>query len=106
MPVHVDHGDLDQIGGAALDGRVDGGAFGKGAHVVVTAVDFRQQPDTPQQGAGAAAFARLGDGFVDKAIPPPLIPGNKMVEIQRLSEMSGIGYYFTLWYVKYFTQIR
>ena len=37
--VDADHGQLDQVGGGALQRRVDGGALGESAHVGILAVD-------------------------------------------------------------------
>ena len=48
--VHVDHGALDDVGGAALHRGVDGGAFGSTATRVIARADFRQVETTAEDG--------------------------------------------------------
>jgi hypothetical protein len=66
--VHIDHGQFDQVRGGALDRGVDGGAFGKLAHIAVAAGDVRQLSDTTQQGAGLPGVVGGQNGFVDKGL--------------------------------------
>ena len=58
------HGQLDDIGGAALDRRVHGRPFGKGPAREVLAVDFRQRPAAAEHGDGHARFLGRGDEAV------------------------------------------
>ncbi len=59
---HADHGALDDIGGAALDGRVDRGALGEAAARRVLVVDPGHVDLAPEQGLDEAGLAagRLG----------------------------------------------
>ena len=58
-----DHSEFDQIGGGALQGRVERGALGKIAHVDLLRCDFGDGADAAEERAGHAGFARLVQGF-------------------------------------------
>ena len=51
---HVYHGAFDEVGGGALHGSVDGGAFGAGALVAVFAVDAGQVEAAAEHGFDVA----------------------------------------------------
>ena len=60
----VDHGELDHVGGGALDGGVDGGSLGVGADGAVAGVDVGEVAAAAADGFGVAVcFGRL-DGVV------------------------------------------
>ena len=63
--VELDHGQLDEIGGGALHGRVHGGAFGKIAQVGLRRIDFRHRPDAAEDRFGVADLAGFGDLLVE-----------------------------------------
>ena len=52
--VDMHHGDLDDVGGAALDGGVDGDALGALAFVEVARGDLRDAAPSPQEGGNMA----------------------------------------------------
>ena len=56
------HGDLDQVGGGALDRHVDGVALGGGAHGGVGGAEVGQVAAAAGDGFDVAAFAGLRDG--------------------------------------------
>ncbi len=64
LGVDAVHGDLDDVGGGALDGHVDGDALGGSADHGVVGVDLRHVASTAHERLGVAAGARLGDGSV------------------------------------------
>ena len=70
--VDGDHGQLDEVGGGALQRRVDGGALGKAALIGVAALDVGDGTDAAEERAHAALAARgfkgLFDEFLDARI--------------------------------------
>ena len=60
--VHVDHRQLDQVGGRALHGGVDGGALGHLAAPHVGRPDLGQPQPTAKHGLDVALFTSLGAG--------------------------------------------
>ncbi len=67
--MQVDHGDLDDVRGAALDGGVDGLAFDGLALVVgQLAAQFREVALAAQQSLHIAQVVGLGDGVGDIAL--------------------------------------
>ncbi len=62
--VDFDHGEFDHVGGGALDGGVDGGAFGVAADVLIGAVDVGEVAAAAAEGCDVALLAGEGDGVV------------------------------------------
>ncbi len=95
--IHIDHGQLDQVGGGTLDGGVYGRALGKLAYVAVGADDIGQGADTAQQGADLLVFARLGDRFFNKAfdalvaleIAVDIVLGHLLADFEGLGQAEG-----------------
>ena len=71
--LHGIHSQLDDVGGASLNGRIHGRPFGKGTAGEILAVDFRQCPDASEHGMSHAAFSGFSDQFfhisMDTAVP-------------------------------------
>src|SRR6185312_7034490 len=55
---HADHGAADDVGGCALDRRVDRGAFGAPAHARDFGIDLADMDAPPKQGFDIAVVAR------------------------------------------------
>jgi len=68
MLINADHGELNEVGGGALEWGVDGGAFGEAAGVRILAAHVRDGPAAAEEGLGEAGFADLGNGLVDVAL--------------------------------------
>ena len=70
--VDAEHGELDEVGGGALQRRVDGGAFGEAAHVGVARLDVGDGADAAEVGAdglfAADGFERLVDEALDAGV--------------------------------------
>ena len=66
LAVEGDHGQLDEVGGGALQGGVDGGAFGETPHVGVAAGDVGDGADAAEGGADGAVAADGFEGLVDE----------------------------------------
>ncbi len=66
-PLDPDHGDLDDVRGRPLDGRVDGGALGRHPQRRVARADLGHGPHPTVERARLAVPARLGDGLLDVA---------------------------------------
>ena len=64
--VDAEHGDLDHVGGGALERCVDSGAFGEAAGVGVAGVDVRDGPGAAEEGGDLAGFAGLREGLLDE----------------------------------------
>jgi hypothetical protein len=60
--VDADHGQLDEVGGGALQRRVDGGALGEPARVGITAGHVRDGPAAPEQGGHVTVAPHPLDG--------------------------------------------
>ena len=58
----ADHGELDHVGGGALDGGVDGVALGGAADGVVGGVDVAEVAAAAGEGLDVAVLAGVGDG--------------------------------------------
>jgi len=58
----LDHGDFDEVGGGALDGHVDGVAFGGGADGGVGGAEVGEITAASGDGFDVAAFTGAGDG--------------------------------------------
>lgn len=63
--VDAEHGDFDDVGGGALDGGVEGGAFGVFAGGAVGGGEFGEVAAAVEEGGGVAVFAGLGDYGVE-----------------------------------------
>ncbi|CRI63432.1 hypothetical protein THIOKS11320081 [Thiocapsa sp. KS1] len=68
--VRRDHGALDDVGGRALHGRVDGGPLGGGAATLVAVPDLGQIKPPAEQGLDIAVLARLGAGALHEVFDP------------------------------------
>ena len=72
LTVERDHGELDEVGGGALQRRVDGGALSEAAHVRVARAYVRDGADTAEVGAygliAADCFQRLVDEAADAGV--------------------------------------
>jgi hypothetical protein len=66
--VDLDHGALDDIGGGALHGGVDGAALGVLAQSLVARLDLGQIQPPSEYGFHEARFARLARGLVHVAL--------------------------------------
>ena len=66
LVVEGDHGQLDEVGGSALQGRVDGGALGKAALVGIAALDVGDGADAAEERTHTAGFARGFESLFDK----------------------------------------
>src|SRR5579863_983042 len=64
--VNANHGDLDEIGGGALQGGVDGGALGESAKVGVFAVDVRNGANPTKESLDFSFAADLFESRVNK----------------------------------------
>ena len=62
LGVDADHGELDEVGGGALQRRVDGGALGEAALVGVAGLDVRDGADAAEGGADGLRAADLIEG--------------------------------------------
>ena len=60
----VDHRDFDHVGGGALNGGVDGVAFGGAAHGVVLRANVAQVPAAAGDGLDVTVLPGEGDGVV------------------------------------------
>ena len=60
--IDADHGELDDVGGGALDGHIDGDALGGVAGGEVAGGDFGDVAAAAEEGLGVAALTRLGHG--------------------------------------------
>src|SRR3984885_4421941 len=58
--VDADHGQFDEVGGGALQWRVDSGAFGEATHVGVAGLDVGDGADAAKVGADGAVAAGGG----------------------------------------------
>ena len=65
--VDADHGELDEVGGGALQRGVDGGALGEAAHVGVARLDVGDGADAAEVGADGLVAADGLEGLVDEA---------------------------------------
>ena len=65
--VQVDHGDLDEIGGRALDDRVDRDALSQGAALGVAFFDVVDWPAAAHHGFDIAMGLGEADAFVEEA---------------------------------------
>ncbi len=65
-PVEVDHRDLDEVGGGALDDAVDGGALGEGAAVGVVRGDVRDLAAALEHRLDIAVALGLGDALFEE----------------------------------------
>ena len=65
--VDAEHGELDEVGGGALQRRVDGGALGEAAHVGVAGLDVGDGADAAEVGADGLVAADGFEGLVDEA---------------------------------------
>src|SRR5713101_3812099 len=63
-PVDADHRQLDQIGGGALQRRIERGTLGKVAELHLRRIDFRNRADSSEQSPRHAGLARLGKNIV------------------------------------------
>ena len=63
-PREVDHRDLDEVRGAALNRRVHRGPLRELAHTGVLTVDLRKIPATASQGRDEAVLPGLSDGLL------------------------------------------
>ncbi len=68
--VERDHGQLDEVGGGALEGRVDRGALGESARIGVAALDIGNGAKPAEEGAHTAFAARGSRVFSMKACTP------------------------------------
>src|SRR5690606_575393 len=85
--LHGDHGELDEVGGGALHGRVDGRAFGGLSSRPAAAADFRQPQATSQNGFDIALVARkLADVF--HVLRDARVAGEIAIDIQ-LRRVAG-----------------
>ena len=64
----VDHGALDQVGGAALDDGVDGQPLAQAAGVAVGGVDLGDGATAARQGGDVAILQRLLDAPLEEAV--------------------------------------
>ena len=64
--VDSDHRHLDQIGCGALQGRIDGGSFGKAAEICILAVDIWNGPHSPEQRLNFLFAAGFVQCFIDE----------------------------------------
>ena len=78
--VDVNHGDLDDVGGAALDRGIQRGAFGGLPELTVAAVQFRQIASAAQHRRGEAVFAGLLDHTL-QVVPHAAEPGEVGVHL-------------------------
>ena len=62
--LYADHGNLDHIGRGALDGRVDGVAFGEVAHRSVGSVNVAEVTAATQDGLSVASLLCERDAAV------------------------------------------
>ncbi len=60
------HRELDDVGGGALDDRVDGQALAERAHVPALRPQLGDRPAAAEQRDGEAALARVGDRALDE----------------------------------------
>ena len=60
--IDADHGELDHVGGRALDGGVDRRPLGVGADVLVAGVDVGKVAAAAAEGFDKATLASFGDG--------------------------------------------
>ena len=63
--VDVNHGNLDDVGSGALDGRVDGIALAEAAHHGIARVDVGQHASAAVERGNIAFFLGLCDAAVD-----------------------------------------
>src|SRR5690242_309800 len=63
--VDAHHGELDHVGGGALQRGVDGGALGEPARVGVAAVDVGNGALATEEGSGHAGLPHFGYGFIE-----------------------------------------
>ena len=73
-PLNIDHGDLDDVGRGALDGRVERRPFGDVASLPVVTVEVGQVATATEQGGRVLVAAGLFDGFV-QVVAHPAEPG-------------------------------
>jgi len=66
LAVEFNHGQLDEVGGGALHGRVHGGAFGEIAETGLGRVDLRNRADTAEKIARDASLACFGNLFIEE----------------------------------------
>ena len=64
--VDAQHGDLDEVGGGALQGGVDGGALGEATHVGVARGDIGDGADAAEDGLDGTFAADGGEGVFDE----------------------------------------
>jgi len=79
-PLDIDHGDLDDVGRSALDGRVERRALGDVASLPVVAVEVGQVATATEQGGGVFVAAGLFHGFV-QIVAHPAEPGEVGVHL-------------------------
>src|SRR5690606_1575945 len=83
--VQADHGDLDEVGGAALDGRVGRDALGVLAQHAVVGGQFGYVAAPARDGLDVAARTAFGDRFGDVGIDARV--GGEVV----VDEFLGLG---------------
>jgi len=66
LGVDANHGELDEVGGGALQGRVDGGALGEAALIGVARRDVWDGADAAEPGADELVAADGFEGAVDE----------------------------------------
>ena len=66
LSVDADHGELDEVGGGALQGRVDGGALGEASLIGVARRDVWDGADAAELGADELVAADGFEGAVDE----------------------------------------
>src|SRR2546428_8944691 len=64
LAMDVDHGDFDHVGGAALDGGVDGVSFGSVADGRIRGANIAKVAAAAGDGLDIAVLARKGDGVL------------------------------------------
>ena len=93
LAVDADHGQLDHVGGGALDGHVDGVALGEGASGGVARVDVGQVAAASEQRGGIATFAgpfdTLGDEGADVGILLKILADERRRFAARDGELRG-----------------
>jgi len=97
LRVDADHGQLDEVGGGALQGRVDGGALGEASLIGVARRDVWDGADAAEPGAdelvAADGFERAVDEGADAGVTGKvglyILPGDLLVDAELRGQAEG-----------------
>ena len=95
--IKFDHGELNEIGGGALHGRVHGCALGEIAHIGLGRIDFGDLANAAEESACDAGLTRFGDLTIEELFDAAValeISGNELrglflVNAELLGQAEG-----------------